>query len=90
MVHKIPDEVTVEEAAILLEDLVDGNKMKMHKDNIYCQFSELKCLKKNLKEDEVIRRITKTNSGMKFRVPILTMKISPFLQQHVVLHKHIN
>ena len=79
MVHKIPDEVTVEEAAILLEDLVDGNKMKMHKDNIYCQFSELKCLKKNLKEDEVIRR-----------VPILAMKISPFLQQHVVLHKHIN
>ena len=53
-VHKIQDEVTGEEAAILLADLVDGNKMKMHKYNIYHQFSELKYLKKNLKQDEVI------------------------------------
>ena len=52
--HKIQDEVTGEEAAILLAELVDGNKMKMHKYNIYRQSSELKCLKKNLKEDEVI------------------------------------
>ena len=52
--YKIPDEVTGEEAAILLVDLVDRNKMKMHKYNIYCQFSELKCVKKNLKEDKVI------------------------------------
>ena len=43
-VHKIQDEVTGEEAAILLADLVDGNKMKMHKYNIYRQFSELKYL----------------------------------------------
>ena len=53
-VHKIQDEVTGEEAAILLADLVDGNKMKMHKYNIYRQLSELKCLKMSLKEDEVI------------------------------------
>ena len=33
--HKIQDEVTGEEAAILLADLIDRNKMKMHKYNIY-------------------------------------------------------
>ena len=43
-VHKIQDEVTGEEAAILLADLVDGNKMKKHRYNIYRQFSELKYL----------------------------------------------
>ena len=53
-VHKIQEQVTGEEAASLLSDLVDGNKMRMHKYNIYRQFSELKWLKKNLKEDEVI------------------------------------
>ena len=37
-----------------LADLVDGNKMKMHKYNIYRQLSELKCLKMSLKEDELI------------------------------------
>ena len=34
--------------------MVVGSKMRMHKYNIYCQFSELKWLKGNLKEDEVI------------------------------------
>ena len=43
-VHKIQDEVTGEEAAILLADLVDRNKMKMHKYNICHQFSELNYL----------------------------------------------
>ena len=32
--HKIQDEVTGEVAAILLADLVEENKMKMHKCNI--------------------------------------------------------
>ena len=53
-VCKIQEEVSGEEASILLAEIVDGKKMRMHKYNIYRQFSELKWLKANLKEDEVI------------------------------------
>ena len=51
--RKVRKEATGEEAAMFSSEMVNGSKMRMHKYNIYRQFSELKWLKANLKEDEV-------------------------------------
>ena len=47
---------------MLLLEMVDGSKMRLHVCNIYRQFSEFKWLKANLKEDEVILSVDFTKN----------------------------
>ena len=53
---KKKQEATGKEMAAMLQDLMIGTKMRRLMYNIYGQFSELKFLKTNLKENEVILR----------------------------------
>ena len=54
VVCKISDEISEEEAASKLVELISGEKLHLHHYNIYHQYAELKWLKSNLKIDEVI------------------------------------
>ena len=53
---KKKQEATGKEMAAMLQDLMIGTKMRHLMYNIYRQFSQLKFLKTNLKENEVILR----------------------------------
>ena len=53
---KKKQEATGKEMAAMLQDLMIGTKMRHLMYNMYRQFSELKFLKTNLKENEVILR----------------------------------
>ena len=54
VVCKISDEISGEEAVNKLVELISGEKLRLHRYNMYRQYAELKWLKRNLKIDEVI------------------------------------
>ena len=57
VVCKISDEISGEEAASKLVELISGEKLRLHHCNIYRQYAELKWLKSSLKIVEVILSI---------------------------------
>ena len=78
VVCKISDEISGEEAASKLVELISGEKLRLHR-YISRQYVELKWLKSNLKIDEVIFPKTMTiNRDMRSRVPILAMNVLLF------------
>ena len=73
---------------MLLLEMVDGSKMRTHKYNIYRQFVEIKWLKANLKEEEVILSVDfskkyENKQLHEIQSAFLGMKILPF-SQHLV------
>ena len=79
VVYKISEEISGEEAASKLVELISGEKLRLHRYNISRQYVELKWLKSNLKIDEVIFPKTVTiNRDMRSRVPILAMNVLLF------------
>ena len=79
VVYKISEEISGEEAASKLVELISGEKLRLHRSNISRQYVELKWLKSNLKIDEVIFPKTMTiNRDMRSRVPILAMNVLLF------------
>ena len=54
VVCKISDEISEEEAASKLVELISGEKLHLHHYSIYHQYAKLKWLKSNIKIDEVI------------------------------------
>ena len=57
VICKISEEVSGEEAASKLVELISGEKLCLHHYNVYSQYAELKWLKSNLKIYEVILSI---------------------------------
>ena len=54
VVCKISDEISGEEAASKLVELISGEKLPLHRYSTYRQYAELNWLKSNLKIDEMI------------------------------------
>ena len=75
-----------ESVAELLQNTV-GSPLKLHIYNFFRQHSELKYLKSQLGKEEVICSVDFSknyeNKNMKSKVPILGMKLLPYLLQHV-------
>ena len=57
VICKISEEVSGEEAASKLVELISGEKLRLHHYNVHNQYAELKWLKSNLKIYEVILSI---------------------------------
>ena len=88
-VKQVTQQASGEEVGEMFHEMAHGKKMRMHKYNMYRQYSELKFLKKNLKKEEVILSVDFSKNydnkqRHEIRVLILAMNVLQYSQLLVI------